>query len=149
MSDIAVNITVQTEERLTHSVTFCCLLETNSTHGNWGHFDSPAKCQTPLHGHRLRTPPMDELTAILQLVVQQIHHQRTKFATSQCVEMLGSGIAMWQICCRIVVSLSVGGTVQHVSSRCPCSGVWALDNKCSSLACKCRYIKYMNKKPMQ
>jgi len=23
--------------------------------------------------------------------------------------MLGSGIAMWQICCRIVVSLSVGG----------------------------------------
>ena len=32
--------------------------------------------------------------------------------------MLGSGIAMWQICCttsfRIVVSLSVGGVVQHV-----------------------------------
>jgi len=28
--------------------------------------------------------------------------------------MLGSGIAMWQICCRIVVSLSVGG----VRSRC-------------------------------
>jgi len=34
--------------------------------------------------------------------------------------MLGSGIAIWQICCttsfRIVVSLSVGGVVQHVSS---------------------------------
>ena len=28
--------------------------------------------------------------------------------------MLGSGVAMWQICCRIVVSLSVGGVVQHV-----------------------------------
>ena len=42
--------------------------------------------------------------------------------------MLGSGIAMWQICsttsCRIVVSLSVGGVVQHVRTRCPCSGVW-------------------------
>jgi len=44
--------------------------------------------------------------------------------------MLGSGIAMWQICCttscRIVVSLSVGGVVQHIRSRCPCSGVWHL-----------------------
>jgi len=39
--------------------------------------------------------------------------------------MLGSGIAMWQICCRIiVVSSSVGG----VRSRCPCSGVWLLQN---------------------
>jgi len=36
--------------------------------------------------------------------------------------MLGSGIAMRQICCRIVVSLSVAG----VRSRCPCSGVWLL-----------------------
>jgi len=36
--------------------------------------------------------------------------------------MLGSGIAMWQICCRIVVSSSVGGA----RSRCPCSGVWLL-----------------------
>ena len=47
------------------------------------------------------------------------HHQRTKIChipTSWHVEMLGSGIgiAMWQICCRIVVSLSVGG----VRSRC-------------------------------
>jgi len=40
------------------------------------------KCRTPLHGHQLRTccttTPTDELTTILQLVVQQIHHQRTK-----------------------------------------------------------------------
>jgi len=39
------------------------------------------KCQTPLHGQQLRTccttPPTDELTTILQLVVQQIHYQRT------------------------------------------------------------------------
>ena len=44
--------------------------------------------------------------------------------------MLFSGIAMWQICCttscKIVVSSSVGGVVQHVRSRCPCSGVWHL-----------------------
>jgi len=55
------------------------------------------------------------------------HHQRTKIChipTSWHVEMLGSGIAMWQIRCRIVVSLSVGG----VRSRCPCSGVWLLSN---------------------
>ena len=54
------------------------------------------------------------------------HHQRSKIChipTSWHVEMLGSGIAMWQICCRIiVVSLSVGA----VRSRCPCSGVWLL-----------------------
>ena len=44
--------------------------------------------------------------------------------------MLGSGIAMWQICyttsCRIVVSLSVSGVVQHFRSRRPRSGVWHL-----------------------
>jgi len=28
--------------------------------------------------------------------------------------MLGSGIAMWQICCRIVVSSSVGGVVYNM-----------------------------------
>jgi len=60
------------------------------------------------------------------------HHQRTaptdkKIATSQHldmsrIEMLGSGIAMWQICCRIVVSLCVGG----VRGRCPRSGIWLL-----------------------
>jgi len=79
--------------------------------------------------HHQRTPPTDEVTTILQLVVQQSHHQRTKIChipTSWHVEMLGSGIAMWQICCGIVVSSSVGGVVQHVRSRCPCSGVWAL-----------------------
>ena len=57
--------------------------------------------------------------------------------------MLGSGIAMWQICCTtsctIVVSSSVGGVtavVQHVRrllrSRCPCSGVWHYAEPCIS-----------------
>jgi len=72
----------------------------------------------------------------------QIHHQRTKFATSQCqsptsrhVKMLRCGKFLsvaGEFCCtascRIVGSLSVvvfvGGVVQHVHSRCPCSGVW-------------------------
>jgi len=83
------------------------------------------------YGHHQRTPPTDELTTILQLVVQQIHHQRTKIChipTSWHVEMLGSGIALRQICrttsCRIVASSSVGGVAQHIRSRCPCSGVW-------------------------
>ena len=63
------------------------------------------------------TPPTNELTTILRFVVQQIHHQPTKIChipTSWHVEMLGSGIATWQICCttscRIVVSSSVGDT---------------------------------------
>jgi len=39
------------------------------------------------------------------LVAQQNHHQRTKIATSQHLDMLGSGIAMWQIFVRLVVNL--------------------------------------------
>jgi len=65
------------------------------------------------------------------LLYNKFNTNGQKFATSQHldttswhIEMLGSGIVMWQICCRIVVSLSVGGVVQHVRSRCPCSGVW-------------------------
>ena len=48
--------------------------------------------------------------------------------TSWHVKLVVSGIAMWQICCRIVVRLSVGG----VRSRCPCSGVWLLTATSSS-----------------
>jgi len=44
--------------------------------------------------------------AVYGYVVQ--HHQRTS--------------------CRIVVSSFVGGVVQHVRSRCPCSGVWHLSS---------------------
>jgi len=93
-------------------------------------------CQTPLHGHRLRTccttPPTDKLTTMLY----------NKFATSQCqrptsqhvknqdVGMRQIFVRWWLICCTtscsIVVSSSVGGVVQHVRSRCPCSGVWHL-----------------------
>jgi len=53
-----------------------------------------------------------------------------KFATSQHLDMsrcwtlaLRCGKFVVQPSCRIVVSLSFGG-VQHVRSRCPCSGVW-------------------------
>ena len=62
------------------------------------------------------TPPTDELTTIIYNLLYN------KFATSQCqsptsrhVKMLGCGKV-----------LSVGGVVQHVRSRCPCSGAWHL-----------------------
>jgi len=98
-----------------------------------GHF----KCQTPLHEHRLwtccTTPPTDELTTILQLVIQQICHiamPETNISTCQDVGMWKIFVRWWWICCttscRTVVSLSVGGVVQHIRSRCPCSGVWHL-----------------------
>jgi len=49
-------------------------------------------------------------------------------STCQDGEMWQIFVRWWRICCttscRIVVSSSVGGVVQHVRSRCPCSGVW-------------------------
>jgi len=54
------------------------------------------------------------------------NHQRTKIChipTSWHVEMLGSGITMWQICCRIVA-------IELVRWR--CSGVWLLSHKCDT-----------------
>jgi len=84
----------------------------NTTNGR-AHNSSTTCCTT-------NSPPTDKICHI---------------PTSWHVEMLGSGIAMWQICCttscRIVAILSVGGVVQHVRSRCPCSGVWHLDDKCA------------------
>ena len=85
----------------------------------------------------------NEFTTILQLVVQQIHHQvptdkNLPLDMSRCWAL--QGIAMWQICCRIIVSSSVGAirtccttpptdTTKLCTtcpySRCPCSGVWA------------------------
>ena len=70
------------------------------------------KCQTPLHGHRIRSGHVvqhHQWTSAQQFYKLKICH----IPTSWHVEMLGSGIAMWQIyctkSCRIVVSLSVGG----------------------------------------
>ena len=55
-----------------------------------------------------RTPATDTTNGRAHItILQQIHHQRTKICHLQC-----SGIAMWQICCRIVVSSSVGGVLQ-------------------------------------
>jgi len=58
-------------------------------------------CQTPLHGHRLRTcctiPPTDELTTILQLVVQQIHHIAMPGPNISTCQDVG----MWQIFVRL------------------------------------------------
>jgi len=90
--------------------------------------------------HHQRTPPTDELTTILQLNVVQHNKftiKRTKIChipTSWHVEMLGSGIAIWQICCRIFVSSSIGGVrcwccTTCPYSRCPCSGFNKHSNK--------------------
>ena len=80
-----------------------------------------------------RTPPTDKLPTILQLVVQQICHiamRKPNISTCQDVGMWQIFVRWWWICCtascrtcRIVVSSSVGGVVQHVRSRCPCCGV--------------------------
>jgi len=75
--------------------------------------------QTPLHGHRLRTPPTDKLTTILR---QICHIAMPEPNISTCQD-----VGMWQIFvrwrpwrCSLVVF------VVGVRSRCPCSGVWLL-----------------------
>ena len=75
------------------------------------HYTHTAPATNTSYEHHQRTPPTDK----------NLPHPN--ILTCRDV-MLGSGIAMWQICCRTVtvVSLSVGG----VRSRCPCSGVWFL-----------------------
>ena len=69
----------------------------------------------------------------LQRFLQQICHiamPEPNISTCQDVGMWQIFVRWWSICCttscRIVVSSSVGGVVQHVRSRCPCSGVWHL-----------------------
>jgi len=87
------------------------------------------KTQAPLHGYRLRicctTPPTDELTTILQLVVQQIRHQRTKIChiampepnISTCLDFGTNGALMncSGSCPAVIhlriIQLSVGGSV--------------------------------------
>jgi len=100
---------------------------------------TPTLCAEPallVPNSTTRTPATDATngrahnnsTTCCFFVVQQIHGQRTKIChipTSCHVEMLGSGIAMWQICCRIIV-VSLSDSVGGVGSRCPCSGVWVL-----------------------
>jgi len=92
--------------------------------------------QNPLHGHRLRTPATDTINGQkfatsqhLDMLRDAISAKVTDWGIPQC--MLGSGIAMWQIYCRIVVSSSVGG----VRSRCPCSGVWLFPYTVAAAVC--------------
>jgi len=72
--------------------------------------------QTPLHGHRLRTPPTDKLTTILQ---QICHIAIPEPNISTCQD-----VGMWQIFVRWWCSLVL--FVAGVRSRCPCSGVWLI-----------------------
>ena len=76
------------------------------------------------------TTPTDELTTILQLVVQQICHIAVPEPNiSTCQDVAGGGkfssvggeFAVYNKLYRIVVSSSVAGVVQHDRSRCPYS----------------------------
>ena len=82
---------------------------------------------TTRRGHRLRTPPTNTTNG-------------QKFATSQHLDMSrcwALSLRRGKICCRIVVSLSVGGVrIVGVRSQCPFSGVWLL--KCNA---KMYYIR--------
>jgi len=92
------------------------------------------KTQTPLHGHRLRTwttPPTDTTNGRAHNnSTTNLPHRSARAQLSTCpdVGMWQIFVRLWWLCCttscRIVVSSSVGGVVQHVRSRCPCSGVW-------------------------
>jgi len=67
-----------------------------------------SKTQTSLRGHRLRTtPPTDELTTILQLVVQQICHIAMAEQTLGCGKFLSVGgeFVVQQVvnCCQLVL----------------------------------------------
>jgi len=110
---------------------------------NWtGHNRCPqlphvkmVKCQTPLHGHRLRifctTPPTDKLTTTCCTTNLPHHNARAQHLDmSRCWDVANFCPLvvnlLYTTSRRIVVSSSVGGVVQHVHSRCPCSGVWHL-----------------------
>jgi len=133
---------VHFSHRLRHDWQIMCVNQLQATVENvtsrqWQLFSAKLHNTGTGYGHVYNTTN-GRATTILQRVVQQIHHQRTKIChipTSGHVEMLGSGVAMWQICCttscRVVVSLSVGVVVQHVRGRSSSSGVWHLFNHCS------------------
>ena len=70
-----------------------------------------SQSQTPLHGHRLRTPPTDELTTILQQICL-IAMPEPNISTCQ-------DVGMWQIFVGCWCSLVDGGVfVAGVRSRC-------------------------------
>jgi len=97
-----------------------------------------AMCRTPLHA--------DTGSEVPNTTNGRAHNKNSTPTTDKNlphpiqhldVEMLGSGIAMWQICCRIVMSSSVGGVrIAGVRSRCPCSGVLPITTAtCTKLHC--------------
>jgi len=105
------------------------------------------KWQTPIHGHRLRTighVVQHHQRTILQLVVQQICHIAMpepniltcqdvgmwqilsvggEFVVQQVVELLWAR-PLHQPTDELTKNSTTCTVVQHVRSRCPCSGVW-------------------------
>jgi len=80
--------------------------------------------------HHQRTYQRTSSQQFYNLLYNKLTTNGQKFATSQHLDMS----RCWALalrCGKFVVqqviellSLSVGGVVQHVRSRCPCSGVW-------------------------
>jgi len=82
--------------------------------------------------HRLRTPPTSS-QQFYNLLYNKFTTNGKKFATPQHLDMsrcwtlalrCGKFVVELLWACPLVVS--VGGVVQHVRNRCPCSGVWPL-----------------------
>ena len=81
------------------------------------------------YGDVVQHGPTDELTIILQLVVQKVTTNGQNFATSQHLDMsrcwalaLRCGVFVVELLRARLLVVSVAG----VRSRCPYSGVWAL-----------------------
>ena len=81
------------------------------------------------------------------LLYNKFTTNRRKFATSQHLDMS----RCWALslrCGKFVVELlwarplvvSVGGVVQHVRSRCPCSGVWPINVKQTNVGSKFKQL---------
>jgi len=101
---------------------------------SWSSFRAKLHYKDTGSEHRLRTPPTDKNLPHPNILTCR------DVGLWHCEDV-------WQICCRIVVSSSVGG----VRCRCPCSGVWLLlpsrrrSPPLKSFSCRCRPLSLPRK----
>jgi len=99
------------------------------------YFGPNSTTRTPATDKLFITPPSDKSQQFYNLPYNKFTTSQCQSPTSRHVKMLGCGkfssvsgeFVVQQVvellwACRLVVS--VGGVVQHVRWRCPCSGVW-------------------------
>jgi len=72
------------------------------------------------YGHVVQHHQRTSSQQFCSLLQQILTTNGQKFATSQHLDMS----KCWALALRCGKFLSVGGVVQHVRSRCPCSGIW-------------------------